>query len=266
MLVAYSAACEASPPFSTVYDPRMQRRGGRPLGLPGGTAVALTLRRQREALGFSLRGLAQRSGVSVFRLAEFEHSRRTPDPDEYRRLQEVLALEDVPERDRRLTETALTTISACLAWTHGVPVATLAAALGLSVSEIRDGVDLVRDRLLAIGLDVSVDQKRARVAPVSWCGAAVQITATVSPLTPEDIEVLAILHERDGAQVAELEDIFGSTTQSQLASLSDRGLVSCALQGQVGKRRYWVTDHGLMAAAEVALRRSTAGRSDNLPT
>lgn len=216
--------------------------------------MALSLRRQREAHGYSLRALAQRSGVSVFRIADFEHSRRTPTPDQYRRLHDVLALEDVPASDQQLTDITLTTLSACLAWTHGLPLATLADALGMTLGEVRDGVAQVRDRLLAAGLDVSVDQTRARVVPASWCAGPVRVTAAVSPLNAAEAEVLAILHEQDGARVAELEGLLGSGVRPMLTSLSQRGLVSCAAQGQVAKRRYWVTDHGLMSAADWALR------------
>ena len=227
--------------------------------------MALTLRRQREARGLSLRALAQRSGVSVYRLVDFEHSRRTPDPDQYSKLREVLALDDIPETDQPLTEMALTSIAACLAWTHGLPLATLTAMLGLSTSEVRDGIAEVSGRLRAIGLDVSVDHQRARVAPLSWCAGTVRVASEVSPLSQADVRILAILYERDGARVAELEDVFGSATRRALASLSDRGLVSCATQGQVARRRYWVTDHGLMCAADFALRTGTRLPSEPAP-
>jgi len=228
--------------------------------------LALTLRRQREAHGLSLRRLAQRSGVSVFRIADFEHSRRAPDADQYRRLQEVLGLEDIPTSAQRLSDIALTTIAACLVWTHGVPLATLASTLGLTIGELREGVGQVGDRLLGIGLEVSVDQTRAHVVPVSWCANPVRITASASPLTPAEVKVLAVLYEHDGARVAELERVMGPTTRSTLASLSLRGLVSCAAQGQVAKRRYWVTDHGLMSAAAFALRRRPPRRHREPPT
>jgi transcriptional regulator with XRE-family HTH domain len=228
--------------------------------------MALMLRREREAHGLSLRGLAQRSGVSVFRLADFEHSRRTPDADQYRRLQEALGLEDIPESSERLTDITLTTMAACLAWTHGIPLETLATALGLTESEVREGIHQVSAGLRNIGLDVSVDQTRAHVEPVSWCAGPVRSTASASPLTSAEVEILAVLYEHDGARVAEIEKVIGPTTRSTLASLSLRGLVSCAAQGQVAKRRYWVTDLGLMSAAAFALRRRQPRRPREPPT
>jgi len=222
--------------------------------------MALTLRRQREAHGYSLRALAQRSGVSVFRIADFEHSRRTPTPDQYRKLHDVLALDDVPASDQQLTDITLTTLSACLAWTHGLPLATLADALGMTLGEVHDGVVQVRDRLRAAGLEIFVDQTRAHVVPVSWCARPVRVAAAVSELNAADVEVLAILHEQDGARVKELEGLLGTGVRLTLTSLAQRGLVSRAAQGTVAKQRYWVTDHGLMSAADWALRRTQRSR------
>ena len=202
---------------------------------------------------------------SVFRLADFEHSRRTPDADQYRRLQEVLGLEDIPESGERLTDITLTTIAACLAWTHGIPLERLATALGLTESEVREGIGQVNDRLLSIGLDVSVDRTRAHVLPVSWCAGPMRSTASVSPLTSAEVGILAVLYEHDSARVAEIEKVIGPATRSTLASLSLRGLVSCAAQGQVAKRRYWVTDHGLMSVAAFALRRRQPRRHREPP-
>jgi len=155
----------------------------------------------------------------VFRIADFEHSRRTPTPDQYRKLHDVLALDDVPSErsaiDRHNPHHPVGL--SCL--DPRLPLATLADALGMTLGEVHDGVVQVRDRLRAAGLEIFVDQTRAHVVPVSWCARPVRVAAAVSELNAADVEVLAILHEQDGARVKELEGLLGTGVRLTLTSL-----------------------------------------------
>ncbi len=234
----------------------VRQHHGRPLRPPGGTPTALALRQQREAQGLSLRALAQRSGVSQYLLVDFEHSRRTPSPAQYEKLRTVLELADGAPEGALLSPDRLTTLAACLVWSHGLPLTALAAAAGLTEAEVRQGVEAIRDQLAAVGIEVSVDQRRARAAPLSWTGESVRAATQASALTSAEMALLALLygHPGNAATVAELEIDRGQGVRPLLAGLSDRGLVDFVAEGKVAERRYSITDLGLLAVAAQALR------------
>lgn len=233
----------------------MRQHQGRPLQTPGPTRVARALRQQREGQGLSLRALAQRTGVSQYLLVDFEHSRRIPSPEQYARLRRVLELEESVGENIGLTPDRLTTLVACLVWSHGVPLTALAEAVDLTVAEARNGIELVRGRLAAVGLDVSVDAKRARVRPLSWTLPAIDAVSPGSSITADEMAVLTLLHGNagEGATVADVVLALGQVVRPILASLADRGLVDCVAEGRVADRRYWITDFGLRSVATHAL-------------
>jgi transcriptional regulator with XRE-family HTH domain len=129
----------------------VRQRLRRPLRPPGGTTIALAFRRQREAQGLSLRALAQQSGVSQYLLVDFEHSRRIPSTAQYEKLRTVLEFAELTPTGAALSSERLTTLAACLVWSHGLPLAALAAAPDLSEAEVRQGIEGIRDQLAVIG-------------------------------------------------------------------------------------------------------------------
>lgn len=231
----------------------MNQRRGRFLSLPGESATALNLRRHREAQRLSLRALAQRSGVGQFLIVDFEHSRRTPTPDQHRKLLAALGVTDADRFPAGLTEEALTALSACLAWTHETPLDMLARALGLTTAEARDGIERSRERLRTIGLEVFVDHRRVRVLPVSWCERPLRTIADTPHVAATDIPVLVLLYKGDGAKLRDLETTFGGALRGTLDSLAARGLVGYASGGRVADRKYWITQQGFLGAAKWAL-------------
>jgi transcriptional regulator with XRE-family HTH domain len=239
----------------------VRQHQGRPLQTPGETRVSQALRRQREAQGISLRALAHRSGVSQYLLVDFEHSRRIPSAGQYAKLRTVLNLKERPDDSVGLMAEDLTALAACLVWSHGVPLATLAAALDLTLAEVRDGIDLVRGQLEAVGLGVSVDAKRARVRPLSWTRPAIDAASAGSAITAGEMAVLTLLHgnDPDVATVADLELGLGQVVRPILAGLVDRGLVDCVVEGRVSDRRYWITDVGMRSVAAQALAKTVSG-------
>lgn len=226
---------------------------GRLLSIPGETLIARNLRRHREAQGISLRALAYRSGISQNLIVDFEHSRRTPTPDQHRTLLAVLGVGEAGARQSGLRVETLTALAACLAWTHGVALAALADALGLTIAEVRDGIEQTRDRLRAIGLEVFVDQRRARVLPLSWCERPIRAVTSVPPISVDDLRVLSLLHQQAGARLTDLEATAEGPIRNILASLLDRGLVGCSSGGPVADRIYWISYKGLASAAAWAL-------------
>jgi transcriptional regulator with XRE-family HTH domain len=233
----------------------VRQRQGRPLQARGGTPAAIGLRRQREAQGLSLRALAQRSGVSQYLLVDFEHSRRIPTSEQYDKLRTVLELTELPPAGAVLSPERLTTLAACLVWSHGLPLAALAAAAKLSEAEVRQGIESIREQLALVGIEVSVDQHRARATPLSWTDPPVRAATKASPLTSEEMAPLAVLYGSPGnaATVAEVEIALGRGVRPLLADLSDRGLVDHVAEGRVAERRYWITDLGLMSVAAQVL-------------
>jgi transcriptional regulator with XRE-family HTH domain len=198
--------------------------------------------------------LAHRSGVSQYLIVDFEHSRRTPTPDQLQKLLAVLGQTDPVGSASGLPDEALTALAACLAWTHEIPLAALAQALALTVAEVRDGIEQTRERLRTVGLEVFVDHRRARVAPVSWCERPLRAVSSAPLLSAADRAVLTLLHEHDGARLTDIDPHPGSAFRKTLASLLDRGLVGCASGGPVADRMYWITDQGIRGAADWALK------------
>jgi transcriptional regulator with XRE-family HTH domain len=245
----------------------VRQRHGRPLQTPGGTSIALALRRQREAQGLSLRALAQRSGVSQYLIVEFEHSRRIPSAAQYDKLRTVLELAEAAPGGAVLSPERLTTLAACLVWSRGLPLAALATAAELTEAEVRQGIESVRDQLAAVGIDISVDQRRARATPLSWAGPAVRAATQVSLITGPELALLARLCRYPGnaATVAELEIDLDQSVRPLLAGLSDRGLVDFVAEGKVAERRYWITDMGLMSIAAHALQAMNSPGRDHSP-
>jgi transcriptional regulator with XRE-family HTH domain len=227
----------------------------------------LALRRQREAQGLSLRALAQRSGVSQYLLVDFEHSRRIPSPAQYEKLRTVLELADFPPDRAVLSPERLTLLAACLIWSHGLPLAALAAAAELTEADVRQGIESIRDQLAVVGIDVSVDQRRARATPLSWADRSVRAATRASPLTGAEMALLAVLYRNPGnaATIAELEIALGQAVRPRLAGLSDRGLVDSVAEGKVVERRYWITDLGLLSVAAQTLRALSSLGNDPSP-
>ena len=195
--------------------------------------------------------------MAQFLIVDFEHSRRTPTPEQLRKLFAAMGLSNPNSGQEGLMEETLTLLSACLAWAHEIPLAALAEALGLTVAETRDGIEQSRDRLRAIGLEVLLDQRRARLVPVSWCERPIRALTDVPPIAGSEIPVLRLLHQHDGARLADPEAAFGVAVRSTLDSLAARGLIGYASGGgPVADRKYRITHQGLLGAAKWALTRA----------
>jgi chromosome segregation and condensation protein ScpB len=176
----------------------------------------------------------------------------------------VLELSALPPAGALISPERLTTLAACLVWSHGLPLAALAAAAELSEAEVRQGIESIRDQLAVVGIGISVDQRRARAAPLSWTDQPVRAATQASALTSAEMALLALLYGYPGnaATVAELEIDRGQGVRPLLAGLSDRGLVDFVAEGKVAERRYSITDLGLRSVAAQALQAVGSGGND----
>ncbi len=206
---------------------------GRRVGEP---EVAELVRRRRQQLHWSQSELARRSGVSRVAVNEIEGGRRSPSVRTYGKLREALGLQTSTAQallptapPENLTQQYLTSLAACLISRRQVPLAELAAALGVSIPAIRQGLWSLRERLAACGLAASEDGLQVELvylAHVSQAVGRLSELEVVGELSSEAIEVLLIVASLGEASRRQVEERRLQDCASLLERLVRRGLLA----------------------------------------
>lgn len=195
------------------------RRRGRKAGLPATTAIAQELRRRREMLHLSVRAAAARTGVPFSVICEIERGRRVPSLTTYAKLRQGLGLEVPPTvllpprvDAGLLLDEHLTALAACVMSRRGGPLADLAAALGISVAAVREGLLRIADRLEAVGFGAIEDSVEVRLVPVSAAApalAALDTMETSPQLRVEEFEAICAVAHLGLATRTQVEQFLG---------------------------------------------------------
>jgi chromosome segregation and condensation protein ScpB len=189
----------------------------------GRAGLAEELRRRRTALGWTLEQVAAQAQVSVGMLSLIETGKRRPSLRSWERIRGALGIsEPLPEeawrqQPREISDELVATLGACLAAVRQASLAELAAATGVSVSDVRLGLRRLADRLELSGMQVLDDSNHVQLAPEQRFRDAV--AQLVQPerlprLTQEQAEVLAIVIMEGMATRRRIEEIRGAATLS----------------------------------------------------
>ena len=232
-----SPAGDEFPPSTEATSRTAPRRRGRP---PAASAagVATEIRRRRDALGLTLREAAALTGVSPTVICEVERGRRTPSLRTYGKLRDGLGL-TAPMAElvgRRVPSVPLddqyrATLAACVITAGGAGLADLAAALGVSIPAVREGLSVLTDRLAQVGLAVVDDGVAARVVPLPFAHDAVAAVTPVEAapaITDEQLTILCSVAFAGAATRRRLEQLRGKECESLLRRMVDAGLLDCA--------------------------------------
>jgi chromosome segregation and condensation protein ScpB/DNA-binding XRE family transcriptional regulator len=238
------------------------RRRGRRAAAPAATEIAQELRRRRGALKLTVRQAADRAEVSPSVISEIETGRRVPSLRTYARLGEGLGL-DVPatvllpeRRPADRLDEHLTALAACVVVQHGGPLADLAAALGVSIAAVREGVLHIAPRLAAVGLSVVVDSVDVRVSPLPAATSALEALAGldhIPQVSADQLEVICIAAHLGVATRADIEARRGEDCESVLRRMLDRGLVEKVPGAPSAVNRYRVTTAAISATGHATL-------------
>ena len=220
-----------APPSTT----HRSRRGRPPIRPADG--VATEIRRRRDVLGLTLHEAAALTGVSPTVICEVERGRRTPSLRTYAKLRDGLGLTDPPATllGRRVADVPRddqyrATLAACVLTAGGTTLTNLAAAMGVSIPAVREGLSVLTDRLAHVGLSVVGDGVTVRVAPLAFAHdavAAVTRIETVPVLTERQLTILCIAGYAGAVTRRRIEDLCGADCESVLARMADAGLLEC---------------------------------------
>jgi transcriptional regulator with XRE-family HTH domain len=139
--------------------------------LDGRAALAEELRRRRTALGWTLEQVAAQAQVSVGMLSLIETGKRRPSMSSWERIRGALGIsEPLPEeawrsQPREISDELVATLGACLAAVRQATLAELAAATGVSISDVRLGLRRLAQQLEPAGMQVLDDGSHVQLAP-----------------------------------------------------------------------------------------------------
>ena len=186
-------------------------------------------------LGLTLHEAAALTGVSPTVICEVERGTRTPSLRTYAKLRDGLGLTDPAATllGRRVVdvprdEQYRATLAACILTAGGTRLADLAAAMGVSIPAVREGLSVLTDRLAHVGLGVVDDGVTVRVAPLAFAHdavAAVTCVETVPELTERQLTILCIAGYASGVTRRRIESLCGGDCESMLARMVDAGLL-----------------------------------------
>jgi chromosome segregation and condensation protein ScpB len=189
----------------------------------GKAGLAEELRRRRTALGWTLEQVAAQAQVSVGMLSLIETGKRRPSLRSWERIREALGIsEPLPDeawrqRPGEISDELVATLGSCLAAVRQASLAELAAATGVSISDVRLALRRLAEQLEAAGMQVLDDGAHVQLAPAKHFQKAV--AQLVQPerlprLTLEMAEVLAIVIIDGMATRRRIEEVRGATTLS----------------------------------------------------
>jgi segregation and condensation protein B len=196
--------------------------------------VAVELRRRRELLGISQAEAARRTKVARTVINEIERGRRIPSIPTWQALREGLGMLPpptvllTPAAPADLTEAHLRRLSARVIVAGGAALADVAAALGISIPAVREGLLVIGERFAAVGLRLVEDGVTVRVAPAADVEAAVTELTTVDPideLSAEQLSTIAIVAYLGTATRRQIESIRGEDSETLLRRLVERGFL-----------------------------------------
>jgi chromosome segregation and condensation protein ScpB len=224
---AHMAESELDPP-----SPRSRR--GRRAAVPE-DGVGAEIRRRRDVLGLTLREAAALTRVSPTVICEVERGSRTPSVRTYQKLRDGLGLTEPAAvlLGRRTAAVALgdchlTTLAACVVSAGGASLGDLAAALGISIAAVREGLSVLTDRLAAVGLSAVEDGATVRVSPLAFAHDAVSELTYVEAaprLTEEQTTVICMVGYAGAITRRRIEELRGEDCESLLRRMVLHGLL-----------------------------------------
>ena len=210
--------------------PRRGRRAAAPAA-----GVATEIRQRRDALGLTLREAAALTRVSATVICEVERGRRTPSLPTYARLRDGLGLTAPAAAllGRRVATVPLddrlrATLAACIVSAGGASLADLAAALGISIPAVREGLSVLTDRLGRVGLRLVEDGVTVRVAPLGFAADAVAALTRVEAiphLSEEQMTILCVVAYAGSATRRRIEELRGEDCETVLRRMVSLGLL-----------------------------------------
>jgi len=187
-------------------------------------------------LHLTVRAAATRTGISPSVISEIETGRRIPSLTTWARLREKLGL-DVPATvllparvpGAGLMEDHLTALAACVMSLRGGSLASLAAALEVSIAAVREGLPAIADRLAAVGFAVVDDSAEIRLVPLAAAApalAALSAVDTFAQLRGEQLEAICVVAHLGTATRSQVESFLRrSEAEGLLHRLVDRGFL-----------------------------------------
>jgi chromosome segregation and condensation protein ScpB len=155
-----------------------------------------------------------------------------------------------PRPERRLGGDHLAALAACLVVQRGGPLADFAAALGISIAAVREGVLGVADRLAAIGLEAVADDVEVRLGALPAAAAAIgRLTelSKIPSMTEEQLEIICVVAHLGVATGGQVEAQLGRDCETALWRMLDRELVEKVDTGSPAVNHYRVTTKAIAA-------------------
>lgn len=209
-------------------------------------ALAIRIRRQRQALRLSLAETAELAGVSTGFLSMLESGgTHQPGHDRLTRVASVLGLgtEFVEARAEQLQAAPdlSARLGACLAVVRKAQLAELARATRSTLAEVRAGLRDLSSELASCGMTVVDSGHQAELVPQAALGAeaARLIPPRVSLMTEARMTVLAIVAAHGAATNKLVDEIRGLDSSELLVGLLSEGYLE-ALQDERSVGRPYV--------------------------
>ena len=111
------------------------------------------------------------------------------------------------------------TLAACIVSAGGAGLADLAAALGISIPAVREGLSVLTDRLGRVGLRIVEDGVTVRVAPPGFAHhavAALTRVKTVPQLSEEQMTILCVVAYAGSATRRRIAELRGEDCETVL--------------------------------------------------
>ncbi len=207
-------------------------RRGRPRS-KAADGIGAEIRRRRDLLGLTLREAAAATHVSPTITCEVERGTRMPSVRTYQKLRDGLGLTEPAATlvKRRAPDIPAgnhyrATLAACVVTAGAVALADLAAAMGVSVPAVREGLCVLDDPLAQVGLRLADDGVTVSVAPLAFAHTAVDAVSHIAAtpkLTERQLTILCFVAFAGATTLRRIEKMCDSDCESLLARMAGHG-------------------------------------------